>query len=212
MSDYYISVSSDGQPFISHAWGKKQNTKYIARISDGKGGYRYFYSQREWAAYNNKQNKVRDKAENGKKVSTKQFLTGGKEKKSFKYMRKENKAAKRELRSATKDYTRAVKNSQSAYAELREAKKSGTQHDVNSAQSKVTEARKQTSAASQRASSARLNYKKTSSNLKAHQRAYESTSLPGKTHRLVRKGNEKLKTMTQKIGDTPVIYLKKTND
>lgn len=211
MNDYCIAINESG-PYIAHADGQKKNAKYYARINDGRGGYRYFYSQREYATYINNRNKARAAAEEGKKVSMKQFLTGGKEKKSFKYARGENREAKKELKSTNREYKKSLRNSQKAYAELDDAKKHGNASDIKSAERNVSKARKQIAEASQNAASARINYKQTSEKLKAHQAAYESTSLPGKTHRLVRKGNEKLKQMRVQIGNTPIIYLKKTKD
>lgn len=214
MNDYLISFDSSGQPFIAHAWGRRQNTKYIARISDGKGGFRYFYSQREWDAYRNrdirKREKQADRETNYNKVSAKQYLTGGKEKNSFNYAKAQNRKAQDELKSSTRAYTQSVKDQQKAYSTLRDARANGKPWNISKAEKALSEAKKQTSQASQRASAARLTAKETSRRYEKFEKAYESTSLPGATHRLVRIGREKVKNLVNTVGNTPVAYIKKS--
>ena len=55
MSDYYLAVDHNGQPYIVHSlfnrkgWEKKEH-KYYQKIKDGPKT-RYFYSKEEWDAY-----------------------------------------------------------------------------------------------------------------------------------------------------------------
>ena len=57
MNDYVIAFDASGQPYISHAFwnrnkgGQKKEHKYIQRIKDKNGLWRYFYDQAEWDAY-----------------------------------------------------------------------------------------------------------------------------------------------------------------
>ena len=214
MNDYIISIDSSGQPFIAHAWGRRQNTKYIARISNGHGGVRYFYSQREWEAYQKSEKRKREKQVNREtnynKVSAKQYLTGGKEKNSFNYAKEQNRKAQDELKSSTRVYQQSVKDQQKAYNDLRDARADGKPWNVSKAEKALSKAKKQTSQASQRASAARLTAKETSRRYEKFEKAYESTSLPGATHRLVRLGREKLKSLVNTVGNTPVAYVKKS--
>lgn len=213
MSEYYIGTDYNGDPYIEH-WGTRNNHKYVARISDGKGGYRYFYTQAQWEAYQKqeirKREKQADRENNYNKVSAKQYLGGGKEKQSFNYAKKQNRKAQNELRSSTRAYQKSVKDQQKAYATLRDAKANGRPWDVVKAERGVSDAKKQTAQASQRASEARVSAKKAENTFKAHERAYESTSLPGQTHRLVRIGKSKVKKLVSDAGNTPVAYVKKS--
>ena len=213
MSEYYIGMDSYGKPYIAH-WGTRKNHKYVARISDGKGGYRYFYTQAQWEAYQKQESKKRAKQEdrenNYNKVSAKQYLTGGKEKQSFKYAKKENRKAQSELKSSTRAYHQSVKKQQKANAALKNAKENGAPWDVRKAERAVSDAKKETSQASQRASAARVSAKKAENKYKAHERVYESTSLPGQTHKFVRVGTANVRKLSQTVGNTPVAYVKKS--
>lgn len=57
MNDYVIAFDASGQPYISHAFwnrnkgGQKKEHKYIQRIKDKNGLWRYFYDEEEWQAY-----------------------------------------------------------------------------------------------------------------------------------------------------------------
>lgn len=57
MNDYVIAFDANGQPYISHAFwnrnkgGQKKEHKYIQRIKDKNGLWRYFYDEEEWQAY-----------------------------------------------------------------------------------------------------------------------------------------------------------------
>lgn len=210
--DYIIGIDSTGMPYIEHARGQRNNHKYYVRISDGKGGFRYFYSQKEVDAYYNKKRKTAERAENGKNVNIKQYLSGGKEKKSFNYYKKENNAANRELKRASNNYTKSVNKVSKATAKFKKANESGNAEKIKKAETNLAKKKDKVKSASQRATYARINKKETGAKYEAHERAYESTSLPGQTHRLVRKGKEKIKRLSKKIGTTPVVYVKKSKD
>ena len=57
MSDYILSFDESGQPYISHAFFRRQNQngskkdhKYYEKLKNGLKT-RYFYSKQEWDAY-----------------------------------------------------------------------------------------------------------------------------------------------------------------
>lgn len=71
MSDYYIGIDYNGDPYISHV--SKADHKYIAKVYLGNGLYRYFYSVREYNAYLYNKRKQQDniaKAESMNLAST----------------------------------------------------------------------------------------------------------------------------------------------
>lgn len=66
MSDYYVAVDENGQPYITHAfWNRKgqerKNHKYIAREKIGNR-FRYFYTQKEWDAFKKAKSGVKEAA------------------------------------------------------------------------------------------------------------------------------------------------------
>lgn len=80
-NDYVILFDENGQPYIAHGFfsnAKERAHKYIQKIKDSKG-WRYFYSQAEWEAYQRARNATvqaqRDLAMT-KKVTAEQARTG----------------------------------------------------------------------------------------------------------------------------------------
>ena len=207
-SVYILSYDENQAPYIEH-WGLKKgaarnNHKYVARISTGNGQYRYFYTQKEFTAYNNQQARARQREANTNQVSLKQYLTGGTKKKIFNKSIKTNRKLQREARKANKANHKAVKDVQKAYAGVKKAREKGDWSNIQNAEKKLTDAKKNVSATSQNASKARANLQRSSEWLKKRERDFESTSLPGQAHRLVREGREKINSMLTDIGDTPV--------
>ena len=74
MSDYVVSFDESGQPYISHAFFRRQNQngsrkdhKYFEKIKNGLKT-RYFYSKQEWDAYQrNRSADTRSVPENGRR-------------------------------------------------------------------------------------------------------------------------------------------------
>lgn len=207
--DYIVGVDTYGQPYIAH-WGQKKNHKYIARISDGNG-YRYFYTQAEWNAYLRRDQRQRDrekkKAEREAskvKVSPKQYFGGGGQREAYKAAKKQSDADSRAARQAERNY----KTKLNAYKKAKEAADKANESNEYFAKKrtkrKLDQAHTELRKAVDERQSARDKEKASLAITSAKETSYEQTSLPGKTHKLVRKGKTIVKKITTKVGDTAV--------
>lgn len=83
MHDYMICIDENGSPCLAHALfgnrkgGQKKDHKYVDRIMDKAGKWRYFYTQEEAKAYANKGKKaVKGIAKTVEKIAKNPMKTG----------------------------------------------------------------------------------------------------------------------------------------
>ena len=166
MEDYIVGVDSSGQPYIEH-WGQKKNHKYIARISDGKGGYRYFYTQAEWNAYvrlsqwrKNRANKKEEDASS---------------KKLYQNTKKAVKTYKKNLKKARTQLKRSERGLQRTNSKLRKAKKSGNSVRIAKVQKKATNKNREILNASVKVRQTKKQYENSSKKLNSLKKRNGST-------------------------------------